>query len=218
MNTNPRTIDPAKKAVFAFLAIMGAMMAFAAAMRTGYIESGFERRSIGLLVGVMIVLTGNLLPKLRPLSSAGKKRVPKAKAERFAGWSLVLAGLLYCAFFLFVPLHQARVISSIVGIVTLSLIAAGCAWLARRTVSGTPHQPEENPGPTECLQEKRKIVFWLLFASLYVFTTACAAFLFGDRPTFRESASWILIGFSVMYAVLATILNTKPKSRNTISS
>ena len=92
------------RAVVAFVSLVGIVTAVAAAKGMGFLEAAAARRGIGMLIGVMALVIGNFLPKLRPLKSPDANPAKGMAAERFAGWILVLAGIVYIALFTFAPL------------------------------------------------------------------------------------------------------------------
>jgi hypothetical protein len=192
------------RAAFAFLGLVGIVTAVAAAKGMGLLEATAARRAIGLLIGVMALVVGNFLPKLRPLNSPETNPAKGMAAERFAGWILVLAGVAYIGLFLFAPLAQAGRVSSVIGISALMAIAANWIWLGRAAL----WRSRRFAGLTE-EAEDRKLIIWLLFAFAYVFVTASSMFLFHNRPWVHELGSWIVLGFGMTYAVLYGVLESK---------
>ena len=60
---------------------------------------------MGLIIGAVIIVMGNFLPKTRPLNAPGVNPPgPAAAAERFAGWTLFVVGIAYIALFALAPL------------------------------------------------------------------------------------------------------------------
>lgn len=198
---------PTARALFAFISLVGIVTGVAAAKGMGFLEATAARRAIGVLIGVMALVIGNFLPKLRPLNSPDDPAKGMA-AERFAGWILVLAGIAYFALFLFAALDQAGRFSSLIGICALLAIAANWAWLRRAVLWRSRQIARKTAGSTERAEE-RKLVIWLLFAFAYVFATACSVFLFHNRPWVHDFGSWIVLGFGMMYAVLYGVLESR---------
>jgi hypothetical protein len=129
-------------------------------------------------------------------------------AERFAGWTFVLAGIAYIPMFLFASVEQAGRLSSVIGISTLVAIAANWAWLRRAALRRSGQIAGKTAGLTEQAEERR-LVTWLLFAFAYVFATASSVALFHDRPWVHDFGSWVVLGFGMMYAVLYGVLESK---------
>ena len=198
---------PTARALVAFLSLAGIVTAVAAAKGMGFLEAAAARREIGLLIGVMALVIGNFLPKLRPLNSPDANPAKGMAAERFAGWILVPAGIAYVALFLFAPLEQAGRFSSVTGICALMAIAANWVWLRRAAL----WRSRQTAGKTACLTERaeeRKLVVWLLSAFAYVFATASSVSLFRNTPWVHDLGSWIVLGFGMMYAVLYGVLES----------
>lgn len=203
---------PAKRAVYAFMGFMVIAVLLAVATKTGVIDSLFEKRTQGVLIGVMVIVMGNLLPKLRPLNAHGGEPAAVTAAERLAGWLLVLAGIVQTALFLFAPLAQARPISSLIGIGAIVIVAVSWTRLAILTLKCRDTQSSGHV-PDKRAAEQRQVVGWLMFAFFYVFATACLTFLFKDQPWFHTFASWMLIGAVFVYALVYTVLGSVPRHR-----
>ena len=208
MNMQIACTRASARAVFAFIGLVGMVTAVAAAKGMGFLEAAATRRAIGLLIGVMALVIGNFLPKLRPLRSPGADRAKWMAAVRSAGWILALAGAAYIVLFLFVPLDQAGRLSSVIGISAFVAIAANWGWLRRVALFRSRQIAEKTDGLSETA-EGRKLVIWLLVAFSYVFATACLVFLFHNRPWVHDLGSWIVLGFGMMYAVVYGVLESK---------
>jgi hypothetical protein len=67
-----------------------------------------QDRMTGVAMGLVLVVMGNYLPKrLQPLSQEQCDPAKVQASHRFAGWSLVLGGLLYVFAWLILPLSYA---------------------------------------------------------------------------------------------------------------
>lgn len=210
MNTQTLFTRPVKAAVFSFLGLTAAMLAIAMAQKMGVIEAADVKRALGLILGVMVVVTGNFLPKTRPLNAPGvNPAAAAAVAERMAGWVLALVGIAYIVLFAFAPLDQARTISSILGIAAMVLIAANWAWLVRGALFGGRETSDETAGERKYAAEKRRLIVPLLFAFFYALATACAVFLLHDRHQIDEVSWWMFLGFWMIYAFLMVVLDSK---------
>jgi len=210
MSTQTVYTRPMKMVIFGFLGFTAAAAALAAAQKMGFIEAAAVKRGLGLIIGVVVVITGNFLPKIRPLNAPGVNPAKAtAIAERFAGWILVLVGIAYVGMFAFAPLEQARTISSILGIGAMVLIAANWAWLVRGALFGGQETPEETAAEREQAAKKRRLIVPLLFAFFYALATACAVFLLHDRRQINEVGWWMSLGFWLVYAALSAALESK---------
>jgi hypothetical protein len=89
----------------------------------------FFDRGVGVLSGLVLLLLGNMMPKvLAPL--AAKRCAPSQviAIQRFSGWIFVLDGIVCIIASLALPLSQGQNISMIATIVTLLLVAVRYAW------------------------------------------------------------------------------------------
>ena len=207
MNSQTIYSRPLKTMVFGFLAFALAAAALAVAQNMGYIEPALVKRAMGLIIGVMVIITGNFLPKTRPLNAPGVNPPgPAAGAERFAGWTLVVVGIAYVALFAFASLEQARKISSLLGIGAMIYIAASWAWMVRGAVLGGR---EESPADRERAAAKRRLILPLLLAFFYALATASMVFLVHNRRLIDEVSWWMFLGFWLLYAALMAALDHK---------
>ncbi len=204
---------PLKTSIYSFLALMVATTALAAVKVWGVIDARTSMRGFGLLIGLMIVVMGNFLPKIRPLRTTDGAQGPAMAAERSAGWILVLAGITYLALFAFAPLELARTVSSIVGICAIVVVAANWAWKSRGMLAGIEARCEDSTALDRQTDQRRKLIANLLFAFLWVLAAACTKFLFGNRPWISDIASWMTVGFSILYAALLVVLDLKRCAR-----
>ncbi len=147
MNIQAPSIRPICSAVVGFLGVTLLSLAIGLADEMGVIESEVAKRAIGFAIGLMLVVVGNSLPKLRPLHSSRAKANSTA-SERLSGWALVLAGSAWIALFAFAPLNLARYVAAVIGISAVTLIAVNWTWLARPTffVIRTENERAANPG------------------------------------------------------------------------
>jgi hypothetical protein len=207
MSTQIVYTRPLKTMIFGFLGFTVAAEALAFAEKMGFIEAPLEKRAMGLIIGAVIIVIGNFLPKTRPLTAPGVNPPgPAAAAERFAGWTLFVVGIAYIALFAFAPLDQAREISSILGIGAMIYVAASWAWMLRGALLGGQ---EESLADRQRAAKKRKLIALLLFALFYVLATVCVVSLLHSRSQIEEVRWWMFLGFGLLYTALMVVLNPK---------
>jgi len=205
MSTQIVYTRPLKTMILSFLAFTLTAAALAFAQKTGFIAAPLEKRAMGLIIGVMVMITGNFLPKTRPLNAPGVNPPgPAAAAERFAGWTLFVVGIAYVALFVFARLDQARQISSILGIGAMIYVAASWGWMLRGALLGGR---EEGFADSLRAAEKRRLIVPLLFAFFYALATASAVFLLHNRRQIEEVGWWMFLGFWLLYAALMVVLD-----------
>jgi hypothetical protein len=174
LNTPNSLTGPIKATVFGFMGIMAAVVAIAVLGKLGVLGAAAEQRALGLAIGIMVVFMGVYLPRLKPLGAQDGGTAKTLAAERAAGWVLMLAGLLYVGSFLFLPLAQARHLSAMTGIGTISLVALIAAywlWLARGALLRS-----RKAAALDGRSRQQMLMVKLLAVFFYVFATACIAF------------------------------------------
>lgn len=124
------------------LILAGLILAFSfslnQAVRYDWIAADTMERAQGVMVGLVLVICANLVPKtLEPLSRRCDSS-RKQSLQRFAGWTLVLAGLGYSIAWLVLPVEQARIPAMSIVAAGLLLVLARVAWLF---MSGSEAQP-----------------------------------------------------------------------------
>jgi hypothetical protein len=200
--STPRTLQgPARTAALSFLGLMTAAAAIALANGAGLLDVALARRALGLVVGATALVTGNLLPKLRPLGRLGTP-ADAQRAERLAGWLLVLTGLGQLGLFALAPLGLARPLAAILGAGALLAIAGNWTWLALTSWLGM-HGPTARAAPPS---EARKVAGWLLLAVAQVLATACVAGMSSGGEWRARLTSWMAAGFWGLYAVVFVVL------------
>lgn len=202
-------VHPVRSTMIGFLGLSAILVAIALGRFAGLIEITVEQRLFGLVIGTMIIVTGNFLPKMRPLNLGRGDRAKTSAAERLAGWVLLLAGLAYIALFVFAPLNQARHISSIIGICAIVVIAVNWTWLARNVLFGSRQQLAGTTALSRSTVRKQKLAAWLLFAFFYVLAVACVSFLFHDTRWGQQIGAWSIVAFASSYALLYGFLGDK---------
>ena len=88
MNIQAPSIRPILSAVIGFLGITLTVIAIGLADKMGVIDTFVAKRAIGFSIGLMLVVIGNSLPKLRPLHLR-RTKVSSTASERLSGWALV---------------------------------------------------------------------------------------------------------------------------------
>ena len=74
------------------------------ALNQGWVDDETVTRIVVTAIGLSIVWYGNRMPKtVVPVAWYGK-------AARFAGWSMVLSGLIYAGLFAFAPINVAVIV------------------------------------------------------------------------------------------------------------
>lgn len=205
MNIQTPPNRPTCSAVVGFLGVTLLAMAIGLADKMGVIDSEVAKRTIGFAIGLMLMVVGNSLPKLRPLHSS-RAQTSSTASERLSGWALVLAGSACIGLFAFAPLNLARYAAAVIGIGAVTLIGVNWTWLARRTFFGDRTENERTAIPGAMSEGPRRMIGYLLFAFFFVVITASVKFLIVEKPLADQVASWMLFCFGVLYAGLFAVL------------
>jgi len=197
---------PSMRSVFtaalAFLALCAVAVGAAVARKTGILTDPESRRAMGVVVGLMAVVTGNFLPKMRPLGATDDRIGTIAAAERTAGYILLIMGLAFAGLFLFAPLEVANSLSPIVALGGIVVIGLDWIWVAvrrrapRSPSAGTPQGPPAGA---------RTMATWLIFGVAYLLVIASLKMLSGNSPWVRELGTWVTTGFTTIYFLVIAL-------------
>jgi hypothetical protein len=113
-------------------ALAGAVLIIAASallrwVAPEYLGAEMARRLTGVLLGAVVVIYANAIPK--SLVALARLRCSPAReqaARRFAGWSLVLGGLGYMAAALLAPLSSMHLVGGTILAVSLAAAIVRC--------------------------------------------------------------------------------------------
>lgn len=165
-------------------------------------------RGGGIVLGAMAILTGNFLPKTRPLETAAGGGPRTRAVERAIGWILVLVGVAFVVMFAFAPLARAKPLAAAAGIGALLLIGATSAKLVvaallRRRAAVLERDETAERSPPGAGGRGRLMVA-VLVSVLYVLATACTQYLFAARPLGHAIGSWVTTaaGWVILCAIL----------------
>ena len=83
----------------------------------------------GVGIGVVLVIMGNVMPKiLSPLAAQRCSESKTQSIQRFAGWSFVLAGLAYAIVWMVLPVTQANTVAMLICLSSVILVVLRCTW------------------------------------------------------------------------------------------
>lgn len=196
---------PMKTPVIFFLMLTALAVIATLAQRMGMIGVAEASRSVGFIVGFMVIVTGNFLPKMRPLASGSNDPAKASMAERFAGWALVLTGFAYATMFLFAPLDTARRYTAVAGIITLVVIALDwTAFALRARKSALSFERSEESS------ERRRLSIVFLLAGGYVLATACLTYLVPGKGWSDQVTT---VGFWMFFAIFFAVMYHRPSTK-----
>lgn len=168
----------------ACVAFVAAAIALGVAKKLGWIEGDLAKRAAASALGLLLVVAGNFVPKLRLLDTLRRDPGRIAQTERFAGWAFVLAGLAYVGVWAAAPIDLAIVLSSTIGLTAFAAVLLVGVRLAL--------SPRTDAAPTDAEQDAeiaqtRVAIRVSLAAILATVMWACILFLvdlaFGDAAS-----------------------------------
>ena len=121
------------KAIVGAIVLAGLLLAVSLA--SGLLEdfniitATMSDRGNGVMIGIMLIVTGNAIPKNIKTGSAEKCEFTRGqKMQRFAGWAFVIAGIAYAGVWLFAPLPFTEILPSAFVAIALVLILVRGLW------------------------------------------------------------------------------------------
>jgi sterol desaturase/sphingolipid hydroxylase (fatty acid hydroxylase superfamily) len=108
--------------VLAGVQIAGALL-LTLANKAGWIDSETTTRGVMVLIGLMLVVIGNALPKQQdgPPAQTVSEAVVRQSITRVGGWALLLGGIIWTVLWAIAPRDVAQV-GSIAAVATASAI------------------------------------------------------------------------------------------------
>lgn len=129
--------------VFGFIALFGAYgNCLRIAFDLGTLDASWAplaRRSVGILVGVMLTAWGNYLPKLLSPWDEDDQPFDWQRVHRFGGWLATLAGLSLVVLWLTAPVASARYATTAI-FLTFAILVVG-----RKFASLATHRRQRPP-------------------------------------------------------------------------
>jgi hypothetical protein len=102
------------------------VMALGVGKLTGMLDPLVARRGVGVMFGLMLMVAGNFVPKLRLFQPAMGAAHSDA-IDRFAGWLFVICGFAVAAIFLLAPADKVFIVPPL--IVFAGFLAVLTRWL-----------------------------------------------------------------------------------------
>ena len=192
---------PGRSSSTALVVLLIAFAGVVIAKETGQIDGVMAKRGVGALLGLIMVVTGNILPKLIfPLT----RTAGVSAAERLSGWILVLTGLTLVAAFALLPDDGVALWGALIGLagfagVGLTLIAAGRA--AQRDGIGGLTTSDGASSVVQRSAKARVSAIFILHAIAWAFAMFVADAIWGDR-----SGIWMVVAFMIANSLLALVL------------
>ena len=127
---------PARSEVARGLVVALVLLGGSGALRLlapAYLSSDLSRRLMGALLGLMVVVYANAVPKaLAPLIRSRCDPAGEQALRRFTGWSFVLGGAAYAIGWIVAPMEVAYLVTASALGAALLLVAVRVSWASRR--------------------------------------------------------------------------------------
>lgn len=117
------------------VALLAAFAAIVVAKEMGWLGAESARRAVSALMGLLLVVCGNYLPKMT--GAPGQDAGTLGRADRAAGRLLMLTGFGFALIWALAPLGWARSVSPLAGLGGGLLALGAWAWAARRAEGGS---------------------------------------------------------------------------------
>lgn len=197
MSMLARQTKPVLLVVLSALAFALSAVGASLATKAGLLPQGSAQR-IGLIaMGLVLMVTGNVLPKMRFFERRGFPAARAIAAQRLAGWTLVMAGLAIVGFWIFSATRETLLASSLVGLGAFALVGAAWTWL----VLGPREPVDATDGETATVgTAARHALVWILFGLGWCFALFLTDYVWGDEASF-----WMSVAFSIVLAAGASV-------------
>lgn len=104
-------------------------LGLAIAQRLDLIGNGIADRVFGAVIGIMLAVYGNAVPKNLERLEGRQCRPSRIQSfQRFAGWTMVVTGLLYAAVWIILPSDIGKPVSTVILGTMVLLLAPRLAW------------------------------------------------------------------------------------------
>jgi len=187
------------------LVLIISLMGLAILKVTGFIENNMAQQGVGVVLGGMLILLGNYMPKLvLPLGILGDNAPKLNKLERIAGNAFVLTGGLVVSVWVLAPQDIRMLLSAILVLVVFALLAS--VW-SRSLFGGLSEKKLEAKLAGVDIQvrsNQRLAVFGFLYVILWVFAIFLADAVWGDRVS-----QGMVLPFIIISAVVISFVTIK---------
>jgi hypothetical protein len=109
--------------------VLGSAVALRYAEGLEIIGADAARRTMQVMIGLILVAYSNLMPKdIGPWRASASAAIRSQSALRVGGWALTLAGLGYALFWAFTPIPFAAVAGPVVVATALLITVTHSGW------------------------------------------------------------------------------------------
>ena len=214
MSTDTRSVRPVVSVLSLLAGVVAVGGAAAAWKEMGGLDPAIAKRVVAISIGAAMMIAGNALPKLLPPHGTRRKGIGGIAAERFAGWTFVLAGIPYVALLTFAPIAYAMPAAALTGLAAFAVAGANWVWVLLWAPIQRPlSDGARTPAPESRVLElgTQMALLNLFFAFFWTFATFLVDSVWGD--TASRGMVWVLIVLIVIgNGVLQPIVNSRAEA------
>ena len=195
--TSDNSKIPGRTTIAAYALLFPAFALLVTAKETGALPPDEVKRGVGIVLALMLTVTGNFLPKLL---HPDRGHAEVLRRQRRAAWGLVLTGAALVVALLAAPADRVELWSGIVGLGGLSIVFLDALIHAPGRVM------RERSAAAQGTEERRHAAIrqgalFIIHAIGWVFAMFLADYLWGDAATI-----WMVIAFTIANGALAIFL------------
>ncbi len=195
------TLSPSitRRVLFSIVVLLLAFAAVVVSKESGWTSSFASKSAVCVVLGLMMVLMGNFLPKLAVPGTSARAR----RSEWFSGLSLIIGGLAIVPSALLIPSPWAPSVAAVVGLT--AHLAATAFWFQA--------QSERPPAVDESRNSLRAAFGHMLVAIAWVLAMFPADLLWGDSSTWPMLIGYMLSSFALIaWQRKPAVLQAPPQS------
>lgn len=177
---NPRFARSLGASVIVLLLVFAG---FALGKEFGMVDNDTARKGVSIVIGLMLIVCGNYLPKMT--FAAGAHDPELMKADRLAGWIIVLTGLAFTLVWIFLSIEQASVTGPALGLFGAIATIGVWAWTSRHV--------KDRFARLYSVQTSLRLAVMMIIVSLFFVMVIFQV----DRIWGDEAAQWLAIIFTL---------------------
>ncbi len=192
------TIDqrrvPGRGTISGYIILFAALALIVFGKESGMIASDFAKRGVGILLALILAVTGNFLPQLLHPDRGNPAAI---RRQRRAGWGLVVTGVALVVALIVAPDDKIALWTGIIGLGGLTIVFLD-ALLHFFPLSETARRGAELTTLERKHAATRISALFVVHAIGWAFAMFLADYLWGDA-----ASRWMVIAFTIANSLLA---------------
>ncbi len=190
---------PGRGTVFAYIVLFAAFAAIVVTKEAGMLPSSESKRLVGIVLALMLAVTGNFLPKLLHPDGSNPATL---RSQRRSGWGLVVTGLVLVAALLAAPADRIELWAGLLGLGGLSWVLLDALYRPGANLRADPARDLSEPEKKHAAA--RTSALFIVHAIGWVFAMFLGDYFWGDG-----AAKWMVIAFTIANGLLAVAFSGK---------